>query len=146
MPAQKRRSAVMTLLAVVGCLWFGLHAVEYVAGQYAPVADLVALPEGYGLAAMLNAVPAWVSGLIAATVWLGLLGSFLLLLQDRASVLVLSVALLSGVGTVIWAGLALAQGLAVLGGVQVVQFTLGLAAVTFGCWLYARMAKVNGAL
>ena len=37
--------------------------------------------------------------------------------------------------------MATMDGLIVLGGVNVLQFTGALAAVAVGCWLYARLAK-----
>lgn len=146
MPAKTERGAIITLFAVVGCLWFGLHALEYVAGRYAPLSSLLPLPEGYGLAALLAVIPVWASGAIGATVWLGLLGSILLLLRDRAAVLVLSVTLLAALLSLAWGVMAMADGLGILGGLDVVQFTGALAAVAFGCWLYARVAKRSGAL
>lgn len=146
MPAQKNRSALMTLFAVVGCLWFGLHAVEYVAARYDPLAAMLPLPAGYGLGALLAAVPAWASGAIGASVWLGLLGSILLLLRDRAAVLVLAVAFLAALVSMGWGLMAMTDGLSTLGGVDVMRFTAALAAVALGCWLYARVAKRSGAL
>lgn len=146
MPVQRSRSVLMTLFAVVGCLWFGAHAVEYVAARYTPVGDVLSIPQNYGLGALLLSIPAWASWAISATVWLGLLGSVLLLLRDRASVLVLSVAFLASLVAFVWSLLALADGLSILGGVNAVQFTGSLAAVAAGCWLYARVAKRNGAL
>jgi len=146
MPVQSNRGALITLFAVVGCLWFGLHAAEYVAARYAPLGALMALPEGYGLSALLQSVPAWASGAIGATVWLGLLGSLLLLLQDRASVLILSLGFLASLVALVWAFMAMAEGFLILGGVNVVQFTGALAAVSAGCWLYARVAKRSGTL
>lgn len=146
MPVQRNRSALITLFAVVGCLWFGLHAIEYVAARYAPLGDLVPIPEGYGLGALMQAIPVWASGAIGASVWLGLLGSVLLLLQDRASVLVLSLAFLASLVALAWSAVAMIDGLLILGGVNVVQFTGALTAVAAGCWLYARLAKRSGAL
>jgi hypothetical protein len=146
MPVQSNRSALITLFAVVGCLWFGLHAAEYAAARYEPLGSLLALPDGYGLSALLQSVPAWASGAIGATVWLGLLGSILLLLQDRAAVLVLSLGFLASLVGIVWAVMAMADGLLVLGGVNVVQFCGALASVSAGCWLYARVAKRSGAL
>jgi len=146
MPAKTERSALLTLFAVVGCLWFGLHAVEYVAARYAPLAAMLPLPDGYGLAMLLESVPAWASGAIGATVWLGLLGSVLLLLRDRAAVLVLSVTVLAAVVSLVWGGMAMIDGLGTLGGVDVVQFTGSLVAVAVGCWLFARGAKRSGTL
>lgn len=146
MPVNTERGALITLFAVVGCLWFGLHAIEYVAARYAPFSVLVPLPDGYGMAALLERVPAWASGTIGATVWLGLLGSILLLLRDRAAVLVLSVTVLAALASLVWGVMAMADGLGTLGGVDVVRFTGALAAVALGCWLYARVAKRAGTL
>ena len=86
-------NAVLRWSAVCGS---ELHAVEYVAARYAPLAAMLPLPDGYGLAMLLEFGPGmglW--GDLAATVWLGLLGSVLLLLRDRAAVLVLSVTVLA---------------------------------------------------
>ncbi|MCC1480679.1 hypothetical protein [Roseibaca sp. Y0-43] len=146
MPVQSNRSVMITLFAVVGCLWFGLHAAEYVAARYEPIGSLLSLPEGYGLSSLIQSVPAWASGAIGATVWLGLLGSVLLLLQDRAAVLVLSLTFLASLVALVWSVMAMADGLLILGGVNVVQFAAALAAVSGGCWLYARVAKRSGTL
>lgn len=146
MPAQRHRGALMTGFAVVGCLWFGLHAIEYVAARYAPLGALIALPDNYGLTSLLDAVPGWASAAIGGTVWLGLLGSILLLLRDRAAVLVLAVTFLASLVALAWGVMAVADGLTTLGGVDVVQFTGALAAVALGCWLYARVAKRAGSL
>lgn len=146
MSVHSRRGALVTLFAVVGCLWFGLHAAEYVMARYEPLGTLFALPDGYGLASLLQSIPVWASGAIGAAVWLGLLGSILLLLQDRASVLVLSLAFLASLVALLWSVMAVIDGLTILGGVHVLQFTGALAAVSAGCWLYARVAKRSGAL
>lgn len=146
MPAQRHRGALITGFAVVGCLWFGLHAIEYVAARYAPLGAMVSLPDSYGLSGLLDAVPGWASAAIGGAVWLGLLGSVLLLLRDRAAVLVLAVAFLASLVALAWGVMAVADGLSVLGGVDVVQFTGALSAVALGCWLYARIAKRAGGL
>lgn len=146
MSVQRNRGVLITLFAVAGCLWFGLHAVEYVMARYAPLGDMVPMPEGYGLAALLQSVPTWASGAIGASVWLGLLGSVLLLLMDRAAVLVLSLAVIASLVAVVWSIMATIDGLTVLGGVNVLQFTGALTAVAVGCWLYARLAKRTDAL
>lgn len=146
MPAQTQRGALITLFAVVGCLWFGLHAIEYVAARYAPLSAILPMPEDYGLAALLSMVPAWASGALGATVWIGLLGSVLLLLRDRAAVIVLAVAFLAALVSLVWGVMAMSDGMGTLGGVDVVQFTGAQAAVAFGCWLYARLSKQAGTL
>lgn len=146
MSVQKSRGVLITLFGVVGCLWFGLHAVEYVMARYAPLGNMIPIPEGYGLTSLLQTVPVWASGAIGASVWLGLLGSVLLLLMDRAAVLVLSLAVLASFVAVIWSAMAMIDGLTVLGGVNVLQFNGALAAVAVGCWLYARLAKRTNAL
>lgn len=144
MPAQRHRGALMTGFAVVGCFWFGLHAIEYLAARYVPLQDILPLPASYGLAGLLDVVPGWASIAIGAAVWLGLLGSILLLLRDKASVLVLALGFLASLVALAWGLMALADGLTTLGGVNVVQFTAALAAVALGCWLYARVAKRAG--
>ena len=146
MPEQRNRTFMITLFAVVGCLWFGLHAVEYVGARYAPVGALLPLPAEYGLGGLLVAVPGWASGAIGASVWLGLLGSVLLLLRDKASVIILAVAFLASLVSLIWAGLATTDGMARLGDVLVLPFAASMVGVSFGCWLFARVAKRSGAL
>lgn len=146
MPAQKSRGWLATLMAVVGCAWFGLHALEYVAARYEPVGAVLSLPTGYGLNGLFGAIPLWADAALGATVWLGLLGALLFLLRDRAAVLVLAVALLAGVVTGVWGVLAAAGGAGKLGSVDPAQFTLAQAAVVFGLWLHARTLKRHGAL
>jgi len=137
---------MLTAFAVIGCLWFGLHAVEYVASRYTALGALVPIPAEYGLSGLLSAAPGWGYNAVSATVWLGLLGSILLLLRDRAAVLVLSATVIASLVALVWAGMAFADGLVRLGGVHVVQFAGSMAGVSLGCWLFARVAKRSGAL
>lgn len=146
MPEQRNRTIMITLFAVVGCLWFGLHALEYVGARYAPIGAMLPLPAEYGLGGLLSAMPGWASGAIGASVWLGLLGSVLLLLRDKAAVIVLAVAFLASLVALVWAGMAMMDGMSRLADVLVLPFAASMAAVSFGCWLYARVAKRSGTL
>ncbi len=141
MPATKRRSSLVIIFGIVGLFWFAFHAVEYVFERYEALAQMLALPEPMGLGGLFDLMPQWAAIALTATIWLGLLGTILLLLRDRASVLVLSLTLLAALVTLAWGVLAMSQGLTALGNVQPLFFGAGQAAMVFGLWLYARTAK-----
>jgi hypothetical protein len=141
MPAATRRSLFVTLFGVVGTLWFAIHAIEYVYARYDALNEAMPLVAPLGLGPLYDAMPQWAAIALTMTIWLGLLGAFLLLLGDRASVLVLSFTLLAAVVTLVWGALAFSQGLGALGGVDPLLFGAGQAAVALGVWLYARTAK-----
>ncbi len=140
------RSFFVTLFGVIGPLWFALHAVEYVFARYDALEAMLPLPEPLGLSALFAALPQWAGIALTVTIWLGLLGAFLLLLGDRASVLVLSFGLLAALATLAWGGMAFLNGQTRLGEVDPLLFAGGQAALMAGLWLYARTAKRYGTL
>lgn len=146
MSAATNRSMFVTIFGVVGVLWFALHAVEYVYARYDALNDLIALVPPLGLAGLFSEMPQWAAIALTATIWLGLLGAFLLLLGDRASVFVLSLTLIAALVTFAWSALAFSQGLGAIGQVDALLFGAGQAAVALGVWLYARTAKRYGTL
>ncbi len=146
MSAATNRSLFVTIFGVVGVLWFALHAVEYVYARYEALDDMLPLVAPLGLAGLFAELPQWASIALTATIWLGLLGAFLLLLGDRASVFILSLTLLAALVTLAWSVLAFSQGLGAPGQVNALLFGAGQAAVAFGLWLYARTAKRYGTL
>ena len=146
MSAATRRSLFVTIFGVVGTLWFALHAVEYVYARYDALNDMLPLAAPLGLAGMFAEMPQWASIALTATIWLGLLGGFLLLLGDRASVIVLSLTLLAALVTLVWGALTFSQGLGPLGQIDPLLFGASQAAVALGVWLYARTAKRYGTL
>ena len=146
MPAVKRRSFLATLFGVVGLFWFAFHALEYVFARYNALNSFMPLPDPLGLGDLFNAMPQWASIALTVTIWLGLLGALLLLLGDRASVLVLSFAFIAALVVLVWGVLAFAQGLVILGDVQPLFFAAGQATVAFGLWLGARTSKRYGSL
>lgn len=144
MPATTRRSLVMTVFGVLGTLWFALHAAEYVYARYDALQARLPLPDPLGLSEVFAAMPQWAAISMTAAIWLGLLGSVLLLLRDAAAVLILSLTLIATLPVVIWAAMAFFAGLAFVGGVNLLFFAGGQVAVAFGLWLYARTAKRYG--
>ena len=146
MSATTNRSLFVTIFGVVGVLWFALHAVEYVYARYDALNGMVPLVAPLGLAGVFAELPQWASIALTATIWLGFLGAFLLLLGDRASVFVLSLTLIAALVTFVWSALAFSQGLGTIGQVDALLFGAGQAAVACGLWLYARTAKRYGTL
>ncbi|TVS02335.1 MAG: hypothetical protein EA407_09960 [Rhodobacteraceae bacterium] len=146
MATTKSRSFFVTLFGVVGTLWFALHAIEYVLARYAPLGEMVPLPDPLGLEAFYAGLPVWLSVALTATIWLGLLGAFLLLLGDKASVLILSLAVITALVALILSGMAFFSGLGAIGSVDPVFFVGAQAAFVIGIWLYARTAKRYGTL
>ena len=144
MPAVKRRSFLATLFGLTGLFWFAFHATEYVFARYDALSAYVTLPDMIGLGGLFDAMPQWAGIALTVTIWLGLLGAVLLLLGDRASVLVLSLTLITALMVLAWGGLAFSQGLTVLGGVQPLFFGASQAIVAFGLWLGARTSKRFG--
>ncbi len=141
MSAVKRRSVFVTLFGVVGVAWFGLHAFEYVHARYDGLNAMIPLMPPFGLAELFGTMPHWASIALTITIWLGLLGSFLLLLGDRAAVIVLSLTLITGLVTGIWGALAFVQGAGSFGMIDPLFFGLSQVCVAAGLWLYARTAK-----
>ena len=141
MPASKRRSLLVTVFGVIGTLWFGLHAVEYLFERVDVLSDIVSLPVPLGLTDLFASMPQWASIALTVTIWLGLLGAFLLLLGDRASVLVLSLTVISALVGLGWGVMAFIQGFGYIGKIEPLFFAGAQAAVTIGLWLYARTAK-----
>lgn len=141
MPATTRRSFLVTIFGVIGTLWFAIHAIEYVFARYTALEAAFPLPAPFGLSGVFEAMPQWASIALTATIWLGLLGAFLLLLGDRASVLILSFTLLATVVALVWGGTAFLEGNHVVVGTDMLFFLVGQTAMTFGLWLYSRTAK-----
>lgn len=146
MPQQRPRGVFLTIFSVIGTLHFGFLAVEYVLARYAGLGQVVALPEPWGLAGFYDGIPQWGALALTLTIWLGLLGSVLLLLRDRASVLVLTFSFLSSLAALVWGGMAYADGHVLIDTVRPLNMGAGLACLSFGLWLYARTAKRNGVL
>lgn len=144
--AAKQRYLFVTIFAVIGLLWYGLHALEYVVARYAPISNIVQLPQPLGLRGFLQELPLWASTAITATIWLGLLGAFLLALRDRASVLIFSLALVAACVAAVFGVMTLWLGSGPMGGVDPLWFTFALFLMTFGLWLYARTAKRYGTI
>lgn len=141
MSAAPRRSLLVTLFGVVGTLWFALHAVEYLYFRYPALDGWVALPDPLGGAWVFAGMPDWAEITLTATIWIGLLGAVLLLVGERASVLILAVTMLLALVPVAWGGLAMVQSTGRAGSLEFFLFTAGLAALTIGLWLLARTAK-----
>lgn len=141
MPASKRRSLLVTVFGVIGTIWFALHAAEYLFERIDWLAATLALPAPLGLPDLFDSMPQWASVALTVTIWLGLLGAFLLLLGDRASVLVLSLTVIAALVTLAWGVLAFTQGFGHIGTVEPLFFAGAQAAMTIGLWLYARTAK-----
>ncbi len=144
MPASKRRSLIVTVFGVVGILWFALHAAEYLFERFDGLSALTPLPAPLGLPELFDSIPQWASIALTATIWLGLLGAFLLLLGDRASVLVLSLTVLAALVTLLWGVLAFLQGFGPIGAIDPLLFAGAQAAFAIGIWLCARTAKRYG--
>jgi len=146
MSAAKGRSLFVTIFGVLGIAWFAVHAFEYMHARYDGLSALVPLSPPFGLAELFATMPHWAGLTLTVTIWLGLLGAFLLLLGDRASVLVLSLTLLVALATCVWGVMAFLEGAGPMGQVDPLLFGLGHAAVALGLWLYARTAKRYGTL
>ena len=84
-------------------------------------------------------------GAMGASVWLGLAGSILLLLRDRAAVMVLAGRVLAALVSLAWGVMAMVTACPYLVGWTWCA-SRQLTAVALGCWLYARVAKRSGAL
>ncbi|TQM92853.1 hypothetical protein [Roseinatronobacter monicus] len=136
-----RRSFFVTVFGVIGTLWFAVHAVEYVYARYATLEASFPLPAPLGLSGVFEAMPAWAGIALTVTIWLGFLGAFLLLLGDKASVLILSFTLLATLVALTWAGIAFFEGIHDVAGLQPLMFLGSQTAMTFGLWLYSRTAK-----
>lgn len=134
----------MTLFGVVGFLWFIIHAAEYVYARYDALNTMMPLPAPLGLAPLFEVLPQWAEISLTVAIWLGLLGAFLLILQDRAAVLVLSLTFLASLAVLVWAGMAFMEGVAIVGSLNVAMFAGAQAAMALGLWLYARTAKRFG--
>jgi hypothetical protein len=143
MPQSRPRGIVVTLFGVIGTLFFGFLALEYLAAK---LPSLMVLPSPWGLGGFFQEVPGWVGVLVTVTIWSGLLGGLLLLLREKAAVLILSLTMLTSLLVAIWALLALADGHFLLDTVRPLHFGASLFALAFGLWLYARTAKRSGTL
>jgi hypothetical protein len=141
MPATTRRSFFVTIFGVIGTLWFAVHAIEYVYARYTALNAILPLPAPFGLSGVFDAMPQWAAIALTATIWLGLLGAFLLLLGDRAAVLVLSFTFLATLVGLVWGVLAFLEGNQSIAGVNPLLFLSSQTAVSFGLWLYSRTAK-----
>lgn len=140
----RSRPAHLPLVALLAILWFGLWALEYVLVRYDHMGNLAGLSDGWG--AWFDAVPAWPGAVLAAGIWLGLLGAFLLIARERGAVLLLAFAFLASLGFAIWAVAASPIGLRPLLAFdpRVVLAAQVLVPAVF--WLYARSLKKSGAL
>ena len=136
-----RRSFFVTVFGVIGTLWFAIHALEYLYARYDALEAMLPMPAPFGLPGVFEAMPPWAGIAATAAIWLGLLGSFLLLLGDRASVLILSFTFLATLVGLAWGAIAFFEGAHDIAGVQPLMFLGSQAAMTFGLWLYSRTAK-----
>lgn len=141
MPATAQRNLLMTVFGVIGLFWFLLHAVEYVYARYDALQSMLPLPDPLGLAPLFDVLPQWAGIALTAAIWLGLLGSVLLMLRDQAAVLILSLTLLATLPVLVWAIIALFEGLASVGGISLLLFAGGQVAFALGLWLYGRTAR-----
>ncbi|ATX66199.1 hypothetical protein [Roseinatronobacter bogoriensis] len=141
MPATSRRSFLVTVFGVIGTLWFAVHAIEYVFARYSALEASFSLPEPLGLSGVFEGMPQWAGIALTATIWLGLLGAFLLLLGDRASVLILSFTLLATCVALAWGVLSFLEGNQTLAGINLILFLGSQTLMAFGLWLYSRTAK-----
>lgn len=146
MPQYRPRSAILTLFSIIGIAFFGLMVLEYLLARIETLAALVPLPAPLGLVGFFEGVPQWASISLTVTIWLGLLGAWLLALRERAAVPVLTLTLIAALVHLVWAGLAYVDGHVLIGTVRPVGMALSHVLITFGLWLYARSAKSSGAL
>jgi len=146
MPQKRPRGMFLTVFSVIGTLHFGFLALEYVLARYDALAVAIGLPAPWGLSGFYEGIPQWAAFALTLTIWLGLLGSVLLLLRDRASVLVLTFAFLSSLVALLWGTMAFFDGHVLIDTVRPLYMGAGLGSLTFGLWLYARTAKRNGVL
>ncbi len=147
MPVTDRRSLFVTIFGVIGTFWFSLHALEYVFARYDAIGAFFALPAPFGVESVFGLLPGWAEGTLTATIWLGLLGAFLLLLGERASVLVLTLTLFLALATLGWTVWAfVSEGIGMTGPVQLLPFVGAQTLLIFGLWLYARTAKRYGSI
>lgn len=129
-------------VALLLVLWHGALAFDYINARF----DLfVALPR------LMDSLPLpdlWMKVVWAMAVWLGLLAGIFLLWSDDASVLLIFAASMAMVAAI--AGILLAQGPVVLGGVFALVgwpcLAAGLVLVPLLGWLYARWQKRCGVL
>lgn len=146
MTAVKRRSFMARLFGVVGLLWFAFHAVEYVLARYPKLNGSFPWPEQFGLVGAFAEMPQWAAIALTISIWLGLLGSILLVLEDRAAVLILSLTLVASLVVLAYGVLAFMFGASMVGEIQPLFFGAGQAAFALGIWLAARTAKRYGLL
>ncbi|MFN4057387.1 MAG: hypothetical protein ACK4HW_04290 [Roseinatronobacter sp.] len=143
MPQHRPRGLIVTLFGVLGTLVFAFFALEYIVARLPSVA---ALPAPWGLSGFFQQIPGWVSLLVTLTIWLGLLGGILLLVREKAAVLIYSFTMLTSAILVVWALLALSDGHVMIDTVRPLHFAGSLFSLTFGFWLYARTAKRSGTI
>jgi hypothetical protein len=146
MPHKRPRGVLLTVFSVIGTLHFGFLALEYVVARYAALSQIIPLPAPWGLAGFYEGIPQWGAVALTLTIWLGLLGSVMLLARERASVLVLTLSFLTSLVALVWGAMAYIDGHIVIDTVRPLDMGAGLACLCFGLWLYARTAKRNGVL
>ncbi|MBR3371081.1 MAG: hypothetical protein IKG52_10685 [Rhodobacteraceae bacterium] len=145
--AEKRaRGVLVTVFGVIGTACFGFLALEYVLARYDALGAIIDLPAPFGLGNFLDVMPDWAAFATTAGIWLGVLGAVLLLLGDRASVLVLALAMLANLVALVWGVLAFAQGQTLIVTIRPLEYLGALVLGSFGLWLYARTAKRYGRL
>lgn len=140
----RSRPAHLPVVALLAILWFGLWAVEYVLVRYDHMGNLAGLPDGWG--AWFDAVPTWPGAVLAAGIWLGLLGAILMMARERGAVLLLAFAFLANLGFAIWVLLASPIGLRPLLNFDPRAVLAAQVLIPALFWLYARGQKQSGAL
>ncbi|WFE73945.1 hypothetical protein [Roseinatronobacter sp. S2] len=146
MTKKQARGVLVTVFGVVGTACFGFLALEYVIARYDALQTLVALPAPLGLGDFLGVMPDWSAYAVTFGIWLGLLGAVLLLLGDRASVLVLALAFVANLVASVWGALVFVQGQELMTTIRPLEYVSALLLGSFGLWLYARTAKRYGRL
>lgn len=131
------------LVGVLALLWNSVGAFDYVMTQTRNASYLSQFsPEQL---AYFHGFPKWVVASWALSVWGGVLGSVLLLLRKRWAVPVFGVSLATMVPTFFY-NYVLTDGLAIMGGVGGLVFSVVIFVIGVALLIYARTLARNGVL
>lgn len=131
------------VVGVVSLLWNAFGAMDYLMTQLQVEAYMSQFtPEQityfYGF-------PAWVGAAWALGIWGSVAGSALILLRSRWAVWAFAFSIFGLIGTSIYT-LVLTDGIAIMGGVGPLIFTVVVWVITIALFLYARAMRARGVL
>lgn len=129
------------IVAVIALIWNGMGVMSYLGSVY--MTEEIRAQYTAEQLAVMDSAPAWLTGVYALAVFLGLLGALLLLLKRRLAIPVFGVSLLMVLVQMIYSWLA-TDSIAAFGTLQGIVMPLMLIAIAIFLYYYSKGAAAKG--